>query len=227
MRILLVEDHNDVAETISDYLTARGHQVEMAGDGERGYALARRGGYDVLVLDRILPGMDGATLCNRLRSESGNHMPVLMLTALGSTGDKLAGFATGADDYMVKPFDLLELEARLIALHRRASGLGGSRGLQVGDLSYDPDTHVATRAGRPLNLSPTSKRILEFLLRHGQRVVSKAELELHLWADAVPEGDVLPVHMHSLRHAIDDGHAHKLLQTVRGVGYRLAPPNGG
>jgi len=227
MRILLVEDHKDVADTISDYLIARGHQVEIAADGERGYTLASQGNYEALVLDRILPGMDGATLCSRLRSEAGRHMPVLMLTALGNTSDKLAGFATGADDYMVKPFDLLELEARLIALHRRASGLSSVRCLQVADLTYDPETHVATRDGRPLNLSPSSKRLLEYLLRRGQRVVTKTELEQHLWPDAVPEGDVLPVHMHALRHAIDDGHSHKLLQTVRGVGYRLAPPDGG
>lgn len=222
MRLLLVEDHADVAETISDYLFARGHKVDIAGDGKRGLHLALTRDYDVLVLDRILPGLDGTTLCSKLRNEASKNTPVLMLTALTTTGDKLAGFAAGADDYLVKPFDPSELEARLLALHRRAQSSVRGRKLRVGDLVYDADTLQAGRAGRPVPLSPTARRILEYLMRHPSRVVSREELEQHLWGSNRPEGEVLRVHIHALRNAIDGGHRRKLLHTVRGVGYRLA-----
>lgn len=221
MRVLIVEDHADVADTVSDYLTVRGHRVDIAKDGERGLKLAVEGNYDALVLDRILPRMDGATVCSRLRNEAGRATPVLMLTALTTTADKLTGFAAGADDYLTKPFDPAELEARLLALCRRASGQTPGRRLQVGDLIHDADTLNTTRGGRPVTLSPTGRRILEFLMRHTHRVVERSELEWHLWGDAPPEAEALRVHIHALRSAIDGGHRMKLLHTARGTGYRL------
>lgn len=221
MRVLIVEDHADVADTVSDYLTARGHRVDIAKDGERGLNLATEGDYDALVLDRILPRMDGATVCGRLRNEAGKATPVLMLTALTSTTDKLTGFAAGADDYLTKPFDLAELEVRLLALCRRASGQTPGHRLQVGDLIHDTGTLHTRRGGRPVVLSPTGRRVLEFLMRHAHRVVARSELEQHLWGDALPEAEVLRVHIHALRTAIDGRHRVKLLHTVRGVGYRL------
>jgi DNA-binding response OmpR family regulator len=222
MRVLLVEDHADVAETIGDYMTARGHHVETAGDGLRGLELAVARDYDAIILDRLLPGMDGATMCSRLRNEAGRNTPVLMLTALTTTGDKLAGFAAGADDYLSKPFDLAELEARLMALHRRSAGVLTGHRLQVEDLVYEPATLTAYRAGQPLYLSPTARRILEFLMRRTHRVVTHAELEEHLWGKAAENDELLRVHIHSLRAALDEGRRRKLLHTVRGVGYRLA-----
>lgn len=222
MRILVVEDHEDVAEIISDYLLARGHKVETATTGARGLHMAVSRDYDALVLDRILPGLDGATLCNRLRNEAGKNTPVLMLTALTTTSDKVAGFASGADDYMVKPFDLPELEARLLALNRRAQASVSGQRLQVGDLVYDAGTLQATRGGRTLELSPVGRRILEYLMRHPNRVVGKEELEEHLWGRGKPAGLALRVHIHGVRNAVDQGHRRKLLHTIRGVGYRLA-----
>jgi DNA-binding response OmpR family regulator len=226
MRILLIEDHVDVAETISDYLLARGHKVDVAGNGELGFHLAASRNYDVLILDRILPGLDGGTLCSRLRNDAGKNTPVLMVTALTTTSDKVGGFAAGADDYLVKPFDLPELEARLMALNRRANASIGGQRLQIADLVYDANTQQIRRAGREISLSPSGRRILEYLMRHPNRVVSRDELGQQLWGSKKPEGEVLRVHIHALRSAIDTGHQHKLLQTVRGVGYRLAVVDG-
>jgi DNA-binding response OmpR family regulator len=226
MRILVVEDHADVAETIGDFLASRGHEVEFASDGVRGLALAVATDYDALVLDRMLPGLDGAALCKRLRTESGKQTPVLMLTALGTTADKLSGFGSGADDYLVKPFDLAELEARLLALNRRASAPPHTRRLQIDDLAYDPEALVARRGGRVLNLSPTGRRIIEYLMRHSERVVPRVELERHLWGRNADDPESLRVHIHALRQAMDGDATTKLLHTVRGVGYRIARIDG-
>jgi DNA-binding response OmpR family regulator len=227
MRILVVEDHADVAETLDDFLAARGHRVDLAYDGVRGFELAAREDYDAIVLDRMLPGQDGVTLCRRLRGEAGKATPVLMLTALGTTADKVQGFDSGADDYLVKPFDLTELEVRLTALHRRSGARVPSARLQVEDLAYDTSALVATRAGRALTLSPTGRRILEYLMRHSERVVPRVELERHLWGRDADDPGALRVHIHALRQAIDGESEVKLLQTVRGVGYRLAAPSDG
>lgn len=222
MRVLLIEDNADLAANIGDYLAMHGHLVDFAYDGPAGLGAAARGGFDVIILDRLLPGCDGATVCRRLRSEYGIATPVLMLTALDAVGDRVAGLAAGADDYLVKPFALAELEARLGALHRRASGAVAARQLRVADLEYDPDTHAARRGGQPLALNPTTRRILEFLMRQTHRIVARHELEYLLWGDQIPEGDVLRAHLHVLRSAVDRPFARKLLHTVRGAGYRLA-----
>ncbi|MEQ1439242.1 response regulator transcription factor [Fontimonas sp. SYSU GA230001] len=222
MRILVVEDHPDLAATIGDYLQARGHAVDFAYDGRTGYAAACEPDFDVIVLDRNLPGQDGATLCRRLRGEAGVATPVLMLTALDTVDDRVAGLSAGADDYLIKPFAMAELEARLLALHRRAAGAVATQPLRVADLVYDPQTREARRAGQPVPLNPTTRKILEYLMRQTHRVVSREELEHLLWGDEVPEGDVLRAHIHVLRAAVDRAFTSKLLQTVRGAGYRLA-----
>lgn len=221
MRVLVIEDHPDLAANLGDYLGAQGHSVDFAGDGPVGLHLATSGSHDVIVLDRLLPGMDGATLCKKLR-ERGNITPVLMLTALDTVPNRVEGLAAGADDYLVKPFALSELSARLHALHRRASGWSGSSGvLQVADLTLDTETAEVHRAGTLLELTRAERRLLEVLLRRSPRLVSRAELERALWGDNVPDGDVLRAHMHNLRNAVDKPFAGKLIHTVHGEGYRL------
>ncbi len=221
MRVLVIEDHPDLAANLGDYLSAQGHSVDFAGDGPSGLNLASSDAHDVIVLDRLLPGMDGATLCRKLR-ERGKLTPVLMLTALDTVPNRVEGLAAGADDYLVKPFSLSELAARLNALHRRASGWSGGSGvLQVADLTLDPETAEAHRADTRLELTRAERRLLEVLLRRSPRLVSRAELERTLWGDNVPDGDVLRAHMHNLRNAVDKPFATKLIHTVHGEGYRL------
>ncbi|AXQ29947.1 DNA-binding response regulator [Solimonas sp. K1W22B-7] len=222
MRVLIVEDHADIAESVGEYLEERGHVVDYARDGLAALRLATQETYDVVVLDRLLPRMDGATLCARLRGEHGLTAPVLMLTALDTVNDKVAGFEAGADDYLVKPFELAELYARLTALHRRASNRVASSQLSVGDLVLHTRTRELRRAGQLIALSPTLAKLLEHLMRNGDRIVPREELEYLLWGEEPPDQDFLRAHMHKLRDAIDREHPRKLLHTFRGIGYRLA-----
>lgn len=223
MRVLVIEDHPDLAANLGDYLTGLGHSVDFAADGPRGLSLASSGGFEVIVLDRLLPGMDGASLCRKLRAQ-GNTTPVLMLTALDTVPNRVEGLAAGADDYLVKPFALSELAARLDALHRRASGWGASRQLQVAELRLDPETAEAYRGEAKLELTRAERRLLELLMRRSPKLVTRAELEHTLWGDAPPDGDVLRAHMHNLRNAVDKPYPQKLIHTVHGEGYRLLAP---
>ncbi|MFT4046806.1 MAG: response regulator transcription factor [Solimonas sp.] len=222
MRVLLVEDNADLAANVGEYLEAHRHTIDFAYDGPAALAAATQGEFDIIILDRLLPGLDGASVCRRLREERGVPTPVLMLTAMDAVVDRVDGLGAGADDYLVKPFAMAELEARLHALHRRASGTIASGVLRVADLEYEPRTRQARRGGRLLGLNPSTRRILEFLMRHNERIVTRQELEYLLWADEVPDGDVLRAHMHALRSAVDKPFARKLLHTLRGTGYRLA-----
>jgi DNA-binding response OmpR family regulator len=222
MRILLVEDHQDIAANISEYFGARGDVVDHAADGIRGYQMATSQPYDVIVLDLMLPGIDGLTVCRRLRGDAHLRTPILMLTAKDLLANKVDGFEAGADDYLVKPFSLVELSARLMALTRRAARLAESSVLTVGDLRFDLNTLMADRGGEPVKLNPTTRRLLTVLMRNAHRVVTKTELEHEIWGNTPPEGDVLRAHMHALRAAIDKGFGRKLLLTVHGTGYRLA-----
>ncbi len=223
MRVLVIEDHPDLAANLGDFLSAQNHSVDFAADGMVGLALAQAGGHDVIVLDRMLPGMDGATLCKKLRAQ-GNLTPILMLTALDTVANRVEGLLSGADDYLVKPFALSELSARLGALHRRASGWTGGCKLQVADLRLDTETAEAHRGSVRLELTRAERRLLELLLRRAPKLVSRAELERALWGDDAPDGDVLRAHMHNLRNAVDKPFAHKLIHTVHGEGYRLIAP---
>ena len=221
MHILLVEDHQDIAENISDYFSARGDLVTHASDGMQGLALARSTQHDVLVLDVMLPGMDGISLCRKLRQEVGITTPILLLTAKDLLTDKVAGFDAGADDYLIKPFSLVELAMRLKALTRRHTPVTPATSVTVADLTFDLNTLEAERAGQAIKLNPTTRRLLSILIQNTHRVVTREELEHALWGYEVPEADVLRAHMHALRSAIDKGFTPRLLHTMHGTGYRL------
>jgi DNA-binding response OmpR family regulator len=225
MRILVIEDNRDLAANLYDYLESLGHTVDAAGDGITGLHLALVNDYDAIVLDLVLPGMDGITLCRKLREEGGKDTPVLMLTARDSLDDKVAGLESGADDYVVKPFALREVEARLRSLARRARGQTRPRRLQVADLSFDPGTLTVRRGGREINLPPIPLKILEVLMRQSPRVVWRRDIEQAVWGDSPPDSDALRAHMHVLRNAIDKPFEHPLLHTVRGMGYQLVDPD--
>lgn len=221
MKLLIIEDNRDIAENIADYLEPQGHLLDFAADGQQGLALALAHEFDVIVLDLTLPRMDGFSVCRRLR-EAGCETPVLMLTARDQLDDKLAGFGAGADDYLVKPFSVKELEVRLHALLKRLHQFGDSRVLQLADLSFDPDTLQARRAGLLLELNPVQRKLLALLLRQSPRVVTREQLEQAVWGDMPPDNDVLRTHIYGLRAVMDKPFAQKLLHTVRGAGYRLA-----
>lgn len=222
MRILLVEDNRDLAANVGEFLESRGHVVDYAADGLTGLHLAATHRYDVLVLDIGLPGIDGVALCKRLREDARSNIPVLMLTAKDTERDKLAGFEAGTDDYLVKPFSLAELHARLNALARRA----GSRVevLQVADLSFDVRTLIARRGGERVELTPAGLKLLERLMRASPGVLSRQDAERAIWGEDPPDSDAaLRGHIHALRQAVDQSFEPKLLHTVHGVGYRLTP----
>jgi len=221
MHLLLIEDHHDIAANIAEYFEARGDVVAHASDGEQGLPMALETAFDAVILDLMLPGMDGLSVCRSLRQAGRTRVPILMLTAKDLLADKIEGFEAGADDYLVKPFSLAELEVRLKALMRRASPPEMPRLLSVGDLRFDLNTLEADRGGVAIKLNPTTRRILIVLMQNTNRVVTRAELERELWGDRAPEGDFLRAHMHALRTAIDKSFADKLLHTIHGTGYRL------
>jgi len=223
MRVLVIEDNPDIAANIGDFLEDRGHVVDFGADGVTGLHLAVVNDYDVLVLDLMLPGIDGLELCRKLRQEARKHTPVLMLTARDSLQQKLAGFETGADDYMVKPFALQELEARLQVLVRRSKPQQ-ARVLHVADLSFNLDTLVVTRQEKAIQLNPIALKILQCLMEASPSVVTRQELEMRVWGEELPDSDSLRVHIHTLRSAIDKPFDVPLLQTRHGIGYRLVDP---
>jgi len=221
MRVLVVEDNRSLVANLFDYFEARGHVLDAAPDGPTGLHLAVTQHYDVIVLDWMLPRMDGREVLSRLR-DSGADVPVLMLTARDELPDKIAGFRAGADDYLTKPFDLPELEVRLEALVTRASGRGRSKLLQVADLRLDLTTLEATRGGRTLHLYPACRKLLEVLMQSSPAAVTRERLEHALWGDSPPDGDMLRSHVYELRRSVDGPFPVKLIHTLPRVGYRLA-----
>jgi DNA-binding response OmpR family regulator len=221
MNILLIEDNRDLATNMFDYFEARGHTMDLAGDGISGLHFASSKQYDVLVLDLMLPGIDGLTLCRRLR-DAGRHIPILMLTALDSLDDKIAGLEAGADDYVVKPFSLLEVEARLLALVRRSQVREGTTTLQVGDLSFNTGTLKVMRGERSIELPPIPLKLLEVLMRQSPRVLSREEVERAIWGDSPPDSDALRAHLYILRNAVDKKTDKPLIKTLRGIGYQIS-----
>lgn len=221
--ILLVEDHNDLAASIGDYLESSGFAMDYAADGAIALNLLDENPYDVIILDLMLPKIDGIRVCERLR-ERGDGTPILMLTARDQLDDKVAGFNAGADDYLVKPFEMEELSVRVRALIRRARGEMSDGAMRVGDLVFDPKTMRVEREGERVNLSPTSIRILKVLMRESPRLVSREQLENELWGDMLPDSDTLRSHMYNLRKGIDRPYKNKLLHTVQGMGFKLATP---
>ena len=224
LRILVVEDNADIAANIGDYLEAQGHVLDFALDGIGGLHLALTQDFDVIVLDIMLPGMDGLTFCRKLKEGAKKQTPVLMLTARDTLSDKLEGFRAGADDYLVKPFALEELAARIGVLVRRTE-LAVHDLLRVADLEIDIGKMKVQRAGRPIELNRACLKILTMLMQAHPRVVTRRELEHALWADMPPGSDALRSHIYALRRAIDRPFKHSLLETVHGVGYRLVVPN--
>ena len=220
--ILLVEDNRGIAEMVGEYLERRGYGVDYANDGTSGLRLATSNSYDVVVLDLMLPGMDGLDLCRRLRHDSKKATPVLMLTARDTLEDKLAGLDAGADDYLVKPFEIRELEARVRALIRRDRRLVSAEVLSVGDLILDMSTLRVTRGGAELTVSPIGIKLLSILMRESPRVISRRDIEREIWGDTLPDSDTLRSHLYNLRKIVDKPFERALLHTVHSAGYRMA-----
>ena len=218
LRVLVVEDQHDIAANIWDFLERRGHVVDHCADGVSGLARAMDGGFDVIVLDLGLPRLDGLDLCRQLRA-AGHGVPVLMLTARDTLDDKLRGFGEGADDYMVKPFAMHELEARIRAVHRRVQPVRDD--LTFGGLAYDPTTMLATREGRNVPLTRLQGSILATLLHDAPKVTSHQRLLQLAWGD--DGGDIAALHtqVYELRALIDRPFSLAMIQSVRGIGYRL------
>jgi DNA-binding response OmpR family regulator len=221
MEILIIEDNADIATNVGLYFENKGHQVDYAYNGKHGLNLALEHKFDVIVLDLMLPGMDGLQVCQELKNDHRSQAAIIMLTARDTLDDKLTGFDAGADDYLVKPFSLLELDARVNAVANRMSPTNRKTTLRVADLELDPECHTVTRANQTIQLKPVNFRILEFLILNQHRITPQREIVDHVWRDSPPEGDSLRVHIHNIRQQIDKPFDHKLLHTIHGVGYRL------
>ncbi|MCG8685371.1 MAG: response regulator transcription factor [Desulfobacterales bacterium] len=219
IRVLIIEDNPAIVENINDFLTSKGFILDFAMDGIGGLHLALTQEYDVLVLDLMLPGMDGITLCKKLRKEADKQVPVIMLTARDTLDDKLLGFDSGADDYLVKPFALKELEARIRALAKRKPM--DKKVLNVADLTMDLGSFEVTRAGQKIILNNACISILKQLMEASPNVVSRQEMEHALWGDMPPGSDVLRSHLYNLRKKIDKPFNRALIHTVHGVGFKL------
>ncbi|GMR19789.1 MAG: response regulator transcription factor [Gammaproteobacteria bacterium] len=224
MYILVIEDNPDLVANLYDFLEPRGYVVDAAYDARSGLRFARGNDYDAIILDLMLPDMDGLEVCTRLR-DAGRDMPVLMLTARDTLDDKLEGFASGTDDYLVKPFAMQELDVRLKALVRRLRGEQTRERLRVADLVFDPATLHVKRGGKSISLSPIPLKILALLIRQSPRVVPRREIERRIWGNIRPDSDALRAHMSVLRAAIDRPFDKHLLRTVHGIGYQLAAPD--
>ena len=221
MKILVIEDDADIASNIGQYFEDKGHQLDFAYNGSHGLTLATSQRFDLVILDLMLPGKDGITVCREFREQTAHDTPILMLTARDTLDDKISGFEAGTDDYLVKPFSLRELEVRVLALARRGPGISQASIIKVDDLELDRNTMQVTRSNQPIKLKPKAFRILEYLMQHANRVISRQELIEHIWHNDPPEGDPLRVHIHGLRKKIDKPFSPDLIHTVHSVGYRL------
>ena len=221
IRALIVEDNRDICANIATYLEKCSYILDFAHDGITAMHLAVSNPFDVIVLDLMLPGMDGVRFCQKLRAEAKVETPVLMLTARDTLDDRLKGFEVGADDYLVKPFALQELNARLRALYKR-SHRNTDNLLTVGDLSFDRSTLQVHRAGRRVELNPAGLKLLQRLMEEAPAVVARDDLETLLWADERPDGDALRSHMYELRQAIDRPFDSPLIHTIHRIGYRIS-----
>ncbi len=224
MRFLVIEDDPETREFIVQGLNESGHTAADTGDGREGLILALERDYDAIVLDRMLPGLDGLSIVKTLRAE-GRRTPILILSALGEVDDRVEGLTRGGDDYLVKPFAFSELLARLEALTRRRDGEGPETKLQVADLDMDLLSRRVKRAGKPIDLQPREFRLLEYLMRHSGQVVTRTMLLEKVWDYRFdPQTNVIDVHVSRLRSKIDKGFDPPLLHTVRGAGYVLRVP---
>ena len=221
MKILLVEDDRRASEYLAKGLRELGHVVEQAFDGEAGLKAAESGAYDVLVLDRMLPKLDGLEIVRQLRA-AGSTAPILILSALDEVDERVQGLRAGGDDYLAKPYHLEELAARLDALARRQGDAGPAGKLRVADLELDSRARKVTRGGRKIDLTTREVQLLEFLMRHTGQVVTRTMILEGVWDYHFdPKTNVIDVHISRLRQAIDKGFERQLLHTVRGAGYTL------
>ncbi|EOD54841.1 response regulator transcription factor [Aeromonas molluscorum] len=223
MRILVVEDNPQVAETIMDYLELAGHSMDCAYHGQAALQLLAEQRFDVIIMDVMMPRLDGLSTVERLRAD-GIATPVLFLTARDALADKLAGFKAGGDDYLVKPFAMEELEVRLQALALRGPRGDIAAPLRFGELEVDPAAGRAKRAGVELKIGKIPFQILSLLTRRAPALVSRQELLDTIWGDDEPDSDALRSHIYALRNALDKPFEHPMLETLHGQGYRLVTP---
>lgn len=219
-RVLLIEDNREIANMLFDYFECLGIEIDYSDNGELGLKLALEHTFDVILLDLMLPRMDGLTVCNKLR-EQGNNTPILMLTALDSRDDMLNGFKHGADDYLTKPFDLDILEARMNALIRRYHGTVATTIITYADIVIDQKKRTASRQSIPLSLNPTTYTILELLCKKAPDIVTREEISYKLWQENEPNNDVLRSHIYQLRTQLDKPFSSARLITVPKIGFRL------
>jgi two-component system, OmpR family, response regulator len=224
MKILVVEDDRDTASYLAKGLSESGYTVDRSGDGRDGLYMASSGGYGAIILDRMLPGMDGLAMLGALRAAE-IRTPALILSALGSVDDRVRGLRAGGDDYLVKPFAFSELLARLEALLRRGAAATATTSLKVADLELDLLTRTVRRGGKSLELLPREFHLLEYLMRNAGHVVTRTMLLEHVWDYHFdPQTNVIDVHVSRLRQKIDKSFERPLLHTVRGAGYCLRAP---
>ncbi|MGR8947026.1 MAG: response regulator transcription factor [Gammaproteobacteria bacterium] len=222
-KILLVEDHRDIAEVVVDYLTEQGFNSKHTTSGNGALELVDSNeNFDLIILDVMLPGIDGLEVCRRIRASKHANVPILMLTARDTLEDKLSGFENGADDYLVKPFDVEELVARTRALISRSRREPAASVLELADLRLDVSAMQVERNSQQISLTPIGIRILHLLLRNSPHVVHRRDIEREIWGELPPDSDALRSHMYNLRKAIDKPFAHPLIHTVHNIGFRLS-----
>jgi len=221
-RLLIVEDDRDLARNLIEYLELQGYVTDFAADGQTALQLVAAEQFDLVVLDLMLPVIDGLSVCTRIRQQLHSNVPVVMLTAKDEVDLKVAALDIGADDYVVKPASLREIEARIRALIRRASREVESDDLIVDDLRFDTGTMKIERAGVPIVLPPVPMRILMLLMRRSPNVVHRQAIHREIWDDEPGDAHALIVHMHMLRNAVDKPFFRQIIHTVRGFGYRIA-----
>jgi DNA-binding response OmpR family regulator len=221
-RLLVIEDNRDIADMVCDYLEQLDYTIDYAADGISGLHLAVTHNHDLIVLDLMLPGLDGLELLRQFRTRARDDTPILILSARDTLNDKIAGLDAGADDYLLKPFEIQELEARIRALIRRNRGQVSPRMMTVGDLSFDTGTLEVSRNGQKLKLTPIGIKILHILMQASPRVVQRREIEEQIWGDLLPDSDTLRSHMYNLRKEIDKPFDKQLMHTIQNAGYKIA-----
>jgi DNA-binding response OmpR family regulator len=225
MHILIIEDNPDIIANLYGFLEPLGYVLDVARTGPAGFAAASKRNYDAIVLDLSLPGMDGLDICRKLRKECRIPTPVLMLTARDTVQNKLTGFEAGADDYLVKPYSLLELDARLKALIRRSRHEHVEYISKFNGLVLDTATGEVTRDGKKILLTPTAYKILTILMREAPKLVAREIIARELWGDEPPDSDALRTHIHALRQSLDRSFEFPMLKTIAGSGYQLVGPD--
>lgn len=224
MTILIVEDNKEILSNIHEYLTLQNYTADCAQDGLTALHLLATNEYQLIILDVMLPGVDGYSICERVRQDLKSNVPIIMLTARDALDDRIRGFQSGVDDYLIKPFFLSELGARIQAILRRSQNANSGL-LSVDELTLNTELLEVKRASTDINLNKTSLKILEYLMRKSPAVVRKNQIEEHIWGDDIPESDSLRTHIHQLRNAIDKPFAYPLIHTAHSIGYSVRKEN--